>query len=237
MPDTLRAGSPDSSQAPACVAGRVDDVRDVRVVLIGGTSNVGKSTVAQAMAERLGFECLSTDGLARHPGRPWRTPEWDVPPHVADHYASLPVDELITSVLGHYERLWPRIEDLITAHAAQGGAGKGLVLEGSALWPVPVAGLQVPHTAAVWLTADDTALRGRVHADGRYESATDEERFLMDKFLARTERYQTLMVDALDRLGLDRIDAGTGRPVAALVDSVLAAIDLQQTVGRSPAVR
>jgi 2-phosphoglycerate kinase len=45
-----------------------------RVVLIGGTSNVGKSTVAQAVAERLGFEYLSTDELARHPGRPWRTP-------------------------------------------------------------------------------------------------------------------------------------------------------------------
>lgn len=47
---------------------RVVGVRDVRVVLIGGTSNVGKSTVAQVVAERLGFECLSTDGLARHPG-------------------------------------------------------------------------------------------------------------------------------------------------------------------------
>lgn len=59
MPDTLRPGPPDSSQAPACVAGKVDDVRDVRVVLIGGTSNVGKSTVAHAVAETLRFECLS----------------------------------------------------------------------------------------------------------------------------------------------------------------------------------
>lgn len=82
-------------------------MREVRVVLIGGTSNVGKSTVARAVAAELGFGCLSTDRLARHPGRPWRTPEWEVPAHVAEHYRSLSVDELITSVLGHYERLWP----------------------------------------------------------------------------------------------------------------------------------
>ncbi|MEU2622107.1 hypothetical protein ABZ642_28950 [Streptomyces sp. NPDC007157] len=203
------------------------------MVLIGGTSNVGKSTVAQVVAGKLGFECLTTDGLARHPGRPWRTPEWEVPAHVAEHYGSLTVDELITSVLGHYDRLWPRIEELITAHAAEGSGRTGLVLEGSALWPVRVARLRVPHTAAVWLTADDAVVRARVHAAGRYEAATDEEQRLMDKFLARTERYQTLMVDAIDRSGMDRIDAGGGRSAAELADMLLAAVAAQNAVGRS----
>lgn len=203
------------------------------MVLIGGTSNVGKSAVAQAAAERLGFACLSTDGLARHPGRPWRTPEREVPAHVVEHYGSLPVDELITSVLRHYERLWPRIEDLIRTHAMPGGGRTGLVLEGSALWPVRVARLEVPRTAAVWLTADDAVVRARVHAAGRYEGATEEERRLMDVFLARTKRYQALMTDDVDTLGMDRIDAGDGRTVAALADSVLAAVHAQRAVGRS----
>ncbi|MFJ3700749.1 MULTISPECIES: hypothetical protein [Streptomyces] len=97
-------------------------MRGVRVVLIGGTSNVGKSAVAKAVADRLGFDCLSTDGRARHPGRPWRTPEREVPPHVAEHYGTLTVDELIRSVLDHYERLWPRIEALVTTRATGGGA-------------------------------------------------------------------------------------------------------------------
>ncbi|MFI1092496.1 hypothetical protein [Streptomyces sp. NPDC020917] len=203
------------------------------MVLIGGTSNVGKSTVTQVVAEKLGFECLSTDGLARHPGRPWRTSEREVPAHVAEHYGSLTVDELITSVLDLYDRLWPRIEELITAHAAEDHGRTGLVLEGSALWPVRVAGLQVPRTAAVWLTTEDSVVSARVHAAGRYEAATDEEQRLMDKFLARTERYQTLMIDAIDRLGLDRIDAGGGRSAAELADIVLAAADAQTAVGRS----
>lgn len=186
--------------------------------MIGGTSNTGKSTVAAAVADRLGFEHRSTDLLARHPGRPWRTPEREVPPHVAEHYATLDVDELIDSVLAHYERLWPRVEELIEEHAT----GPGLVLEGSALWPERVATLDAPHTAAVWLTADETVVRARIRAGGRYDEATEQERFLMDKFLARSVRYQALMVAAVDRLGLVRVGVGADTSVSALVDAVLA---------------
>lgn len=54
----------------------------------------------------------------------------------------------------------------------------------------------------------------------------------MDRFLARTERYQTLMVDAVDALGLDRVDTGGGRTVAELADAVLAAVGGQSRPGR-----
>jgi 2-phosphoglycerate kinase len=197
-------------------------MQDVRVVLIGGTSHTGKSTAARAVARRLGFGCRSTDLLARHPGRPWRTPEWEPPPHVAEHYATLGVDELIRSVLDHYARLWPRIEELITDHAT--GHGPGLVLEGSALWPARVAGLAVPHTRAVWLTADDTALRERMRASARYEQLADQDQYLVDKFLARTERYQELMAQAVERHGLMRIDTAE-RSATEVADLVLAAVD------------
>ncbi|MDP9950037.1 MULTISPECIES: AAA family ATPase [Streptomyces] len=195
-------------------------MRDVRVVLIGGTSNTGKSTVAGRLAERLGFEHRSTDGLARHPGRPWRTPEHEVPPHVAEHYANSTPDELLASVLAHYERLWPRIEELITDRARPGAAG--LVLEGSALLPERVARLTVPRTAAVWLTADDAVLRDRVRTAGRYARASEEERLLMDRFLARTHRFQTRTVEAVESLGLARLDVGCGRTVEELADAVMA---------------
>ncbi len=184
----------------------------MRVLLIGGTSNVGKSTVAAVVAERLGFEYLSTDSLARHPGRPWRTPEREVPPHVVEHYSSLSLDELIGSVLAHYERLWPRIEELIRSHP-------GLVLEGSALWPARVAALSQVDCAAVWLAADAEVIRARVRAAGDYDCATTGERSLMDTFVARTLRFQELMLADLERLGLTRVDVG-GRSVDELADVV-----------------
>ncbi|GAA1077069.1 hypothetical protein GCM10009605_12480 [Nocardiopsis composta] len=212
----------------------VDGMRDVRVVLIGGTSHAGKSTAARAVADRLGFECRTTDRLARHPGRPWRTPVWEVPPHVAEHYRSLTVDELTDSVLGHYRRLWPRIEELVAAHAAVDGGRGGLVLEGSALWPAEVAALTAPNTAAVWLTADEEVISARMRAESGYDALADGERRLVDAFLARTLRYQALMLDRLAEPGLDRVEVD-GRSPEEVADAVLAAVEEQGTVGRPAA--
>lgn len=205
----------------------------LKVVLIGGTSHTGKSTVAREVADRLGFGCLSTDGLARHPGRPWPTPEWQVPPHVDEHYRSLTVDDLIDSVLGHYERLWPRIEELITAHARAAPDTAGLVLEGSALWPASVARLAVPRTAAVWLTADAGVLTTRMHAGCHYDRMPARDRPPVDKFLARTLRYQTMMLDTVTQLRLDHLDTGTDRSPEDLAAAVLAVAEAQVGVGRA----
>lgn len=59
---------------------------DPKVILLGGTSHAGKSTLARAVASSLGWRTLSTDQLARHPGRPWALPPQFVPTHVDEHY-------------------------------------------------------------------------------------------------------------------------------------------------------
>jgi 2-phosphoglycerate kinase len=46
-------------------------INETRVILIGGSSHVGKSTLGQSLAAKLGWSYCSTDKLARHPGRPW----------------------------------------------------------------------------------------------------------------------------------------------------------------------
>lgn len=206
-------------------------MRDIRVVLIGGTSHTGKSTTARVLAERLGFSHAGTDHLARHPGRPWRTPDREVPPHVAEHYGTLAPDELISSVLAHYERLWPRIRETVAEHAA--GGGPGLVLEGSALWPARVAELNVPGTGAVWLTADEGVLRERVYAESGHADATPRERHLIDVFLARTLRFQSLMRAEVDRLHLAELPVDASNTREATTDAVLAAVTAQVRAGRA----
>ena len=52
---------------------------NLRVVLIGGTSHVGKSTASELLAGTLGWAHVSTDSLARHPGRPWKPAPEKVP--------------------------------------------------------------------------------------------------------------------------------------------------------------
>ncbi|MFD6099809.1 hypothetical protein ACFVWN_26685 [Nocardiopsis flavescens] len=206
-------------------------MRDIRVVLIGGTSHTGKSTTAQVLAERLGFSYAGTDHLARHPGRPWRTPDREVPPHVAEHYGTLAPDELIASVLAHYERLWPRIRETVAEHAA--GGGPGLVLEGSALWPARVAELDVPGTGAVWLTADEGVLRERVYAESGRADATPRERHLIDVFLDRTLRFQSLMRAEVDRSGLTALPVGGSVDPGGTADAVLTAVTAQVRAGRA----
>ncbi|MFF3906321.1 hypothetical protein ACFYZJ_09955 [Streptomyces sp. NPDC001848] len=154
-----------------------------------------------------------------------------MPAHVTEHYAALTVEELTESVLGHYERLRPRVAELIAAHADEDGTGPGLVLEGSALLPDHVARLPGSGTGsgtvAVWLTADVSVVRARVYAAGQYDAATPSERLVMDKFVARSERFQSIVLDAVDRLGLTRLDVGGGRPVGEVADAVLDAVGVR----------
>ncbi len=46
--------------------------RNVAVLVIGGTSHTGKSTLGHSLASDLGWRHLSNDAIARHPGRPFR---------------------------------------------------------------------------------------------------------------------------------------------------------------------
>lgn len=179
-----------------------------RVVLIGGTSHAGKSTLGRALAERLGADYLPTDYLGRHPGRPWGK----VPPHVAEHYATLTVDALIPDVLAHYGRLWPQIE------AAALGATQPLVVEGSAVWPESVATLPPGRVDAVFLTASDATLEARIRAESGLGDGSD---LLVEKFIARTIRFNADMAAAARRRGLRLIDVTDSPSVEALVEEVL----------------
>ncbi|MGW6195367.1 hypothetical protein ACWF0M_04380 [Kribbella sp. NPDC055110] len=193
-------------------------VHDLRVVLVGGTSSVGKSTVAQVLAERLGFDYLSTDKLGRHRGRPWATPGHEVPAHVVEHCRSLTGEQLVDALLDHYEQMWPRIEELVTSRST---AAAGLVLEGSGVWPANVARLTTPYTSAVWLSASERVVSARIHSISRYDGLTTEDRSLVDKFLARSLGYQTRMLTLVDQLALKHLDVTKPRSPEQLTDEIL----------------
>ena len=197
---------------------------DLRVILIGGSSHVGKSTLARSLADALGWRLLATDQMARHPGRPWRSPPERLPDHVAEHYLSLSVDELITDVLRHYRiNVWPKVQALIRSAIAEECSDR-LILEGSALWPEFVATLNLGGTAAVWLTAGDEVFRHRIHRESRYHSKSTIERMMIRKFMDRTLAYNKRMIDIVDRHGFLRIDVHQSG-VEELADRCLAGLN------------
>ena len=182
---------------------------DLRVILIGGSSHVGKSTLADSLAAKLGWNQISTDKLARHPGRPWQPEPQQVPDHVAEHYLSLSVHELIEDVLHHYKvNVWPQVEAIVTATDT---SKERIIVEGSALWPEFVATLDVANLAAIWLTASDAVFEQRIRAASQYRTKSQRERIMVDKFLARSLLYNAQMTDAIRQHGLVSVDELTQR--------------------------
>ena len=84
-----------------------------KVILVGGTSHTGKSTLASALADRQSRDLLSTDRMARHPGRPWGQ---QLPGHVAAYYEARDGATLANEVLRHYrENVWPIASAIVRA--------------------------------------------------------------------------------------------------------------------------
>ena len=197
---------------------------NLRVILIGGTSHVGKSTVSESLAAALGWDYVSTDSLARHPGRPWKPAPEKVPDHVAEHFLSLSVDELIEDVLRHYRvNAWPKVEGIIASYSND-TASTGIVLEGSALWPEFATGLDFGKVAAVWLTAREEVLSQRIHDGSGYRWKSPQEREMIDKFLQRSLAYDARMVEAVARHGFVLIDV-LQSDVEGLAERCVSAID------------
>ena len=171
----------------------------LRLFLIGGTSHAGKSTLATALAGRLGWRCISTDSLARHPGRPWRDAPDAVPPHVVEYYRDLSLNERMQSVLQHYRSMWePLVLPLIMS-------GEPLVLEGSALLPELVVTILAQDVRAVWLVAGEGVVEGRIRKESAYDSRDADSRVLIDSFTERAAAFNRVMADEVQRLGLEKI--------------------------------
>ena len=179
---------------------------NTRVILIGGSSHSGKSALSESIAANLGWNRISTDTLARHPGRPWRPAPEKVPDHVAEHYLSLSVDELIKDVLRHYRiNVWPKVEKIVASHINDPSRA-GLIIEGSALWPELVATLNSENIATLWLTASEEIFRQRIHNESLYHSKSLRERRMIDKFLQRTLVYNAQMIEIANRHGFILVD-------------------------------
>jgi len=189
----------------------------VRRILVGGTSSVGKSTVAALLAARLGWEHVSTDRMARHPGRPWKTSPRDVvPPHVLAHYRTLPVDRLVAEQLAHYERLWPTVAALATDPAAA-----PMVIEGSGILPDGAAHLDRRASSAVWLTAEPALLATRIREMSRYDEVGENAQAVVRAFIARTHGYERIVIAAVRRHGFPVVTVDRDTTVAELVDRCL----------------
>jgi 2-phosphoglycerate kinase len=181
---------------------------EIKVFLVGGTSHVGKSTLAARLAAAVGWTVRSTDRLARHPGRPWRDDRSRLPDDVVAHYSSESASGLVDSVLRHYRRnVWPIADALVRSHL-DNPFDPGLVLEGSAILPEAVCAAGFEGCGSVWLTASDDLIRERIFESSRYSTRSPGERKLIDAFVQRALDLDQLIIESAGRLGQRRLDVG-----------------------------
>ena len=201
-------------------------MRKHNVVLIGGTSHAGKTTVARALSSRCDCDLRSSDKLARHPGRPWAGARGEpVPEHVEEHYSSLNADELLVDVLNHYKiNVVPQVRGIVQQF--ESGQRNGCaIIEGSALWPEFVGDLaRRPSVAAIWLVTSDRVLQERIYAESDYANADARQKHLIDNFLQRTLLYSDGMKRSLEELGLPSITIDDESP-ALLLNALIASIE------------
>jgi 2-phosphoglycerate kinase len=193
-------------------------INETRVILIGGSSHAGKSTLAQYAAAELGWSYCSTDKLARHPGRPWVGANGKaIPQHVVEYYREISVEALFLDVLSHYEKnVLPQVEVIVHSHVSD-KSKECLVLEGSALWPKFVVNLvSVPGVKAIWLTASNQIFQSRINRESNFCNVCEDEKHLIQKFIHRTLFYNKQMREEVEHLGFMCID----------VESVLTAHEL-----------
>ena len=196
---------------------------NLRVILIGGPSNAGKSTLAQSLAQTLGWTYQPTDGLGRYPGRPWATSQGPFPPHLVEHYSSLSVAELFAGVRNHYVNMWPKINALITSRATDLSM-EPLVLEGSAIWPETVVTLDSEdseNVAAVWVAPSDALLQQRIQHVSGFAQASVSEQAIIQKFMGRALLYNQHMREAIKRFGLAALPVDETTTVAESVQRCL----------------
>ena len=178
-----------------------------RVILIGGSSHVGKSTLGKFLANKLNWSYLATDSLARHPGRPWASVNGGVKDHVAEHYRILSVECLLTDVLSHYQiNVLPQVRALVHSHASDLST-ECLVIEGSALWPSFVTDLVSNHSVkAIWLTGSDLLFLTRIYQKSNFDRLDKDKQYLVQKFCERTLLYNRCMQEEVKRRGLISIN-------------------------------
>ncbi|MEM7019568.1 MAG: hypothetical protein AAF512_19810 [Pseudomonadota bacterium] len=177
-----------------------------RVILIGGTSHVGKSTFAQTLANELGWQYLSTDGLSRHPGRPWRPDDSAVPAHVAQYFQTKPTEILLDEVLQHFRHnVWPIAEAIIQCRLAN-EYDASLVLEGSAILPDCVSQSGWDRVKPLWLVSSDDILKQRIMESSDYQTQPFKTQQAVDGFLHRSLAFNRMLIEALTDSGFDAIN-------------------------------
>ena len=208
-------------------------MKQPKLILIGAAPRTGKTTVSRLIASQLDYACLSTDDLLKaitsvttpnsHPNFLFMA-GWTA----QEYYVHHTVDELIHHTLQRLKDLHLAIEAVIKSHIAKEDP---ILIEGFGLWPENIKNLNLSsvglrNVGMVWLVSDDALLDKRTrNYKPLYEGASDEER-LIQNYAERSIWYNSKVIEAVDRLGIQSIKVSDDLSAEDLSNTLLDALKL-----------
>jgi 2-phosphoglycerate kinase len=193
------------------------------VFLVGGPPGGGKTTLARHLGHRLDFASLTIDEL-RTASLALTTTETHpdlhrvgLPNHIKYFTHTSPA-EMVSDALAQHVALWPAIRSVIRKHARW---GPGIIIDGWHLIPEKVAELDASNIVAVWLDVDRSILEERERAVWDFYATSDDPDRMFANFLARSVRWNDLISQQADDLGMTVIRQDGTRTPADLCNEIL----------------
>lgn len=195
-----------------------------RVVLVGGAPGAGKTTLARALAARLGARTQTFDDVvtairavttveshpAFHAGRSG---------HV-EYFTERSPEELIRDAQALEEACWPALAKI----CATSRDPAGLVMDWWLLPPPKVAASADPGLDALWIEIDADALEQRERANDWFFGDSDEPDRMFENFVARSIWANSHYPGQAREFGFPVIHQPGDRPTGDLVDEAIALI-------------
>lgn len=174
---------------------------NVKVILIGGSPMIGKTTLATELALKYRYNCISTDDI----GEIVQT-IIDINPmkdfDYREYYIKKSVENLIKETIKYHKEIWKPIKHLIEIHSTWSNP---IIIEGWALYPKLLSSIKKQNIKTFWLIADEDILEKRIMGNKDfYEGASNKEK-MISNYLKRSKWHNKKLYDEVIKLDKDYI--------------------------------